>query len=142
MKYRIPALAALCLVPVFSFGASLASATRAVIPADIQQIINVDYRGMEDSQSGQALKARVLPEQLKKFETALKGVGINPDKDVEQLTFASFRVKSGLQVVGVAQGDFAVYKVVDRLKTKKIKTTVYRDTAMYPLDGDISLTLF
>ena len=60
---------------------------------------------MENSQSGQALKARVLPDQLKKFETALKGVGVDPEKDVEQLTFASFRVKSGLQVVGIAQVD-------------------------------------
>jgi len=142
MKYRIPALLiALCLASSFSFASSLASATRAVIPADVQQVINVDYRGMQDSQSGQALKARVLPEQLKKFETALKAVGIDPDKDVEQLTFASFRVKQGLQVVGVAQGEFAANKVVARLKLKKIKPTMYRDSAMYPLDGGLSMTL-
>src|SRR5690349_23550629 len=107
MKIRISAFAIVFLAPLFSFASSLARATRAVTPEDVHQVINVDYRSMEDSQSGQALKARVLPEQLKKFETALKGVGINPDKDVEQLTFASFRVKSGLQVVGVAQGEFA-----------------------------------
>ncbi|MBV9072849.1 MAG: hypothetical protein JOZ10_04380 [Acidobacteria bacterium] len=127
--------------PIFAFASSLASATRAVIPEDVQQIINVDYRSMEDSESGQALKARVLPEQLKKFETALKGVGINPDKDVDQLTFASFRVKSGLQVIGIAQGDFASNKVVAKLKTKKIKPATYRDSAMYPLDGGLSMTL-
>src|SRR5438270_14053852 len=120
MKYRIPVLITLCVVPVFSFASSLASATRAVIPTDVQQVINVDYRGMEDAQSGQALKARVLPDQLKKFEAALKGVGIDPEKDVEQLTFASFRVKSRLQVIGIAQGEFAANKVVTRLKTRKI----------------------
>jgi hypothetical protein len=127
--------------PVLAFGSSLASATRAVIPADIQQIINVDYRSMEDSQSGQALKARVLPEQLKKFESALKGVGIDPDKDIDTLTFASFRVKTGLQVVGIAQGDFASNKVVAKLKAKKVKPATYRDAAMYPLDGGLSMTL-
>jgi len=127
MKFRLTAIAVLCLASVFSFGSSLASATRAVIPYDIQQIINVDYRGMENSQSGQALKARVLPDQLKKFETALKGVGVDPEKDVEQLTFASFRVKNGLQVVGVAQGDFEINNVVARLKTKKIKQVVKRE---------------
>src|SRR5690242_16622130 len=141
MKFRLTAIAVFCLAPVFSFGSSLDRATRAVIPSDIQQIINVDYRGMENSQSGQALKARVLPEQLKKFETALKAVGVDPEKDVEQLTFASFRVKNGLQVVGVAQGDFAINKVVARLKTKKIKPAVYRDSRMYPLDGGLSMTL-
>ena len=139
--FRISALTAIFLIPVSSFASSLASATRAVIPADVQQVINVDYRSMEDSQSGQALKARVLPEQLKKFETALKGVGIDPDKDVEQLTFASFRVKNGLQVVGIAQGEFASNKVVSRLKAKKIKPATYRESAMYPLDGGMSMTL-
>ena len=141
MKFRISALLAVCAFPVLSFGSSLASATRAVIPSDVQQIINVDYRSMEDSESGQALKARVLPEQLKKFETALKGVGIDPDKDVEQLTFVSFRVKNGLQVIGIAQGEFASNKVVIKLKTKKIKPASYRDSAMYPLDGGLSMTL-
>ena len=141
MKFRIPALIALCVSPVWSFGSSLASATRAVIPSDVQQIINVDYRSMEDSESGQALKARVLPEQLKKFEAALKGVGINPDKDVDSLTFASFRVKSGLQVIGIAQGDFASNKVVAKLKAKKVKPATYRDSAMYALDGGLSMTL-
>ena len=141
MKFRISTLIAVFLAPVFGFASSLASATRAVIPADVQQVINVDYRSMEDSQSGQALKARVLPEQLKKFATALKGVGIDPDKDVEQLTFASFRVKSGLQVVGIAQGEFASNKVVARLKSKKIKPSSYRESAMYPLDGGMSMTL-
>jgi hypothetical protein len=141
MKFRISALLAVCAFPVLSFGSSLASATRAVIPSDVQQIINVDYRSMEDSESGQALKARVLPEQLKKFETALKGVGIDPEKDVEQLTFVSFRVKNGLQVIGIAQGEFASNKVVTKLKTKKIKPASYRDSAMYPLDGGLSMTL-
>jgi hypothetical protein len=141
MKFRICTLIALIVVPVLSFASSLASATRAVIPAEVQQLINVDYRSMEDSTSGQALKARVLPEQLKKFEAALKGVGIDPDKDVEQLTFASFRVKSGLQVVGIAQGEFANSKVMTRLKTKKIKPVKYRESALYPLDGGLSMTL-
>jgi hypothetical protein len=141
MKSRISIVAALCLSSSLSFAASLGSATRAVIPSDIQQIITVDYRSMEDSQSGQALKARVLPDQLKRFETALKGVGINPDRDVDQLTFASFRVKSGLQVVGIAQGDFAQRTVVKRLQTKKIKPAKYRDSAIYPLDGGLSFVL-
>lgn len=141
MKYRIFALAAVCTSSVFSFAAALGSQTRAVIPADIQQIIDVDYRTMQDSQSAQALKAKVLPDQLKKFETALKGIGIDPEKDVDQLTFASFRVKSGLQVVGVAQGAFAGNKVAVRLKQKKIKPVKYRDSSLYPMDGGLSMVL-
>jgi len=32
----------------------------------------------------------VLPESLKQFEVALKGVGIDSEKDVDQLTFAAY----------------------------------------------------
>lgn len=141
MKSFLSIVFTLCLAPISSFGAPLPSATRAVIPSDIQQIISVDYRSMEDSQSGQALKARVLPDQLKRFEAALKGIGIDPDKDVDTLTFASFRVKSGLQVVGIAQGEFAGNKVMAQLKKKKIKPTKYRQSDLYPMDGGLSMTL-
>ena len=73
-------------------------------PADI----SVDYRALKNSDTAMALKQQVLPPSLKEFEGALRGVGIDPDKDVEQLTFASYRSgKQGVRVVGVAQGQFA-----------------------------------
>ena len=90
----------------------LGSSARAVIPSDIQQIISVDYRALRNSDTAMALKQQVLPPSLKQFETALKGVGIDPDKDVDQLTFASYRSgKQGVRVVGVAQGQFAMATV-------------------------------
>jgi len=94
-----------CLVMLgssLSFGAALGTSTRTVIPSDIQQIISVDYRALRNSPTALALKNQVLPENLKQFETALRGVGVNPDVDVEQLTFASFRTKGKVMIVGVA----------------------------------------
>src|SRR2546423_7673440 len=134
------------LFGVFSLSAMaapLGSVTKTVIPADVQQIISVDYRTMQNSPSAQALKAKVLPDQLKQFETALKGAGINPDTDVDQLTFASFRVKDKpLHIVGVASGAFAMPKVITRLKAKKVKPEMYRKTAIYPMGGSgLSMTL-
>src|ERR1700732_605366 len=86
----------------------LGSSARPVIPSDIQQIISVDYRALKNSDTAMALKQQVLPSGLKEFEAALRGVGIDPDKDVEQLTFASYRSgKTGVKVVGIAQGNFA-----------------------------------
>jgi hypothetical protein len=82
----------LCLLLMLSATAwsmPLGSTARTVIPSDIQQIISVDYRALKNSDTAMALKAQVLPPSLKEFETALRGVGIDPDKDVEQLTFAS-----------------------------------------------------
>ncbi len=87
----------------------LGSSARTVIPSDIQQIISVDYRALKNSDTAMALKQQVLPPSLKEFEGALRGVGIDPDKDVEQLTFASYRSgKQGVRVVGIAQGQFAM----------------------------------
>src|SRR6516225_8943202 len=82
----------------------LGTSMRSVIPSDIQQIISVDYRALHDSPTAMALKQQVLKENLKEFETALKGIGIDSDRDVDQLTFAAYRKsKNNVEVVGMAQ---------------------------------------
>jgi hypothetical protein len=126
-----------------AMAAPLGSVTKTVIPSDVQQIINVDYRSMQNSPSAQALKAKVLPDQLKQFETALKAAGINPESDVEQLTFASFRVKDKpLHIIGVASGAFAMPKVTARLRAKKAKYDLYRKTRIYPMGASgLSMSL-
>src|SRR5262249_24209688 len=129
--------------PLSAMAAPLGSVTKAVIPADVQQIINVDYRSMQNSASAQALKAKALPDQLKQFETALKAAGINPDTDVEQLTFPSFRVKDKpLHIIIVASGAFALTKATARLRAKKVKYELYRKTRIYPMGSSgLSMSL-
>lgn len=113
--------------------APLGTNTRTVLPAQIQQIISVDYRILRNSSSGMALKNRVLPENLKSFETSLRGMGVNPDSDVEQLTFVAYRTPKGaLRNFGIANGQFEPKKVVARLKLKKQKSEKYRDSFMWP----------
>src|SRR5437868_10121552 len=119
----------------------IGTAARTVIPSDIQQLIVVDYRALNDSPTALQLKDKVLPQPLKDFETALKNAGIDTEKDVEQLIFASFRVKDGIRVVGVAQGEFAGKKVMARLTKQKIKGTKYRTATLYPLSGGVNMTL-
>jgi len=55
-----------------AMAAPLGSSVRPAIPAEVQQIICVDYRALKNSDVAQALKAQVLPDNLKEFETALK----------------------------------------------------------------------
>jgi len=70
------------------------------------------------------------------FEAALKGIGIDPDKDVDTLTFASFRTeKQGIKGVGVAAGPFAMKAVLKKMLVQKIKPTKYRTSSIYPMDG-------
>lgn len=114
----------------------LNSSARAVIPADLQQLISVDYRALKDSPTAMQLKQQVLPDNLKQFEGALKGIGIDPEKDVDTLTFASFRTaKQGIKGVGVAAGPFAMKAVLKKMTAQKIKPTKYRTSRIYPMDG-------
>ena len=111
------------------------------IPYDVQQLIAVDYRAFNNSATALELKDKVLPQPLKDFETALRGAGVDPQKDVEQLVFASCRLKEGIRVVGVAQGEFAGKTIMARLTKQKIKGKKYRLATIYPMSGGMSMTL-
>ena len=119
-----------------ALAAPLGTNTRTVIPAQIQQIISVDYRSLRNSPSGKELKNSVLPENLKAFETSLRGMGINPDADVEQLTFVSYRTPKGaIRNFGVASGVFEPKKLLASFKTKKVKSEKYRETYLWSAGG-------
>ena len=113
--------------------APLSSNARTVIPSAVQQIISVDYRDLRDSQTAQALRDRVMPDNIKQFETALKGAGIDPDKDVEQLPSSAIaRTKGCLRSIGIAQGPFKQKEFLQKMRVKKIKPEKYLLSDIYP----------
>jgi hypothetical protein len=123
------------------WGMPLGSSARTAIPSDIQQIISVDYRTLKNSDTAMALKQQVLPPSLKQFEGSLKGLGINPERDVEQLTFASYRSgKQGVLVVGIAQGQFSTANVLKKMRLNKIRPVKYREADTYPMPGGMQMT--
>ena len=129
------------LISSTAAAAPLASSVRPAIPAEVQQIICVDYRALKNSDTALQLKAQVLPDNVKEFETALKAVGIDPDRDVDTLTFISYRhPKQGLKVVGAAEGIFANKTVQRKLQLKKIRPTKYRDALIYPMSEGMEMT--
>ena len=136
----------LCLVTVVLWAMAglampIASSARAMVPAEIQQMIGVDYRALKDSPTAQQLKDQVLPPDLKNFETSLKGIGIDAEHDLEQLDFISFRSpKVGIQTVCVAQGSFSAKAVLKKLKLKKIAAIKYRLASIYPMDSGYVMT--
>jgi hypothetical protein len=119
----------------------LNSSGRACVPADLLQLISVDYRALKDSPTAMALKQQVLPDNLKQFETALKTIGIDPDKDVDTLTFESFRAgKQGVRGVGVAAGPFNMKAVLKKMKLQKVVPKKYGTADIYPMDGGFVMT--
>jgi len=134
-------MAFILLLATVAVAMPLGTNARAVIPSDIQQIISVDYRALRSSDTAMALKAQVLPQSLKQFEEALKSVGVDTDKDVDQLTFASYRVpKQGVRVVGVAQGLFPVKAFYKRMNLRKIKAAKYHTSFIYPMSSGMEMT--
>jgi hypothetical protein len=149
MKIVKSALASMLAMPLLfaahdtALAMPLNSSARAVIPGDLQQLISVDYRAIHDSPTATALKNQIMGAQqnLEQFESALKGIGINPDKDVDTLAFASFRTpKMGVKGVGVAAGPFAMKAVLKKLTVQKIKPTKYKTASIYPMDGGFVMT--
>jgi hypothetical protein len=130
-----------CLLAATAASAStLGASARNVIPAEVQQIISVDYRGLRNSETALALRDRVLPENLKELEGALQGMGIDVESEVEQLTFVSYREKEGgLKVVGIAAGQFQPKRVLQRMARQKIKPEVYRETDLFSAPGGFRL---
>lgn len=140
MKKLFPSLFLSGVLCLPASAAPLSSNAQTVIPYAVQQIISVDYRELRDSQTARALRDRVMPDNIKHFETALKGAGINPDSDVEQLTFVSYRgAKNMLYSVGIAQGPFHQKEFLQKMKLRKIKPQRYLLSDIYPMGSGMQM---
>jgi len=134
-------LAVLLLWASAGLAMPIASSARSMVPAEIQQLIGVDYNALKDSPTAQQLKDQVLPQNLKDSEASLKGVGIDAERDLSQLSVASFRTpKVGLQTIFIAQGSFSAKIVLKKLRLKKILGTKYGTTRIYPMDSGFVMT--
>ncbi len=117
-----------------AYAAQLSGDARSSIPRDVQQVIVVDYKAMQNSPAAMQLKDRVLPPELKHLETALKTSGLKVDQDADILAFAAFRAKEGgTRVVGVAQGQFQFQSVMAYFTKNKIKPVMVRNNSIYPM---------
>jgi hypothetical protein len=135
MKLLKICLASLLLVSM-AYAMPLNSSARACVPADLLQLISVDYRALKDSPTAMSLKQQLMPDNIKQFEAALKAIGLDPEKDVDTLTFASFHAgKQGVKTVGVAAGPFNMKAVLKKMKLQKFVPKKYGTAEIYPMDG-------
>jgi hypothetical protein len=135
MKLFRICLASLLLVSM-AYAMPLNSSARTCVPGDLLQLISVDYRALKDSSTAMALKQQMMPDNIKQFEAALKAIGLDPDKDVDTLTFASFHAgKQGVKTIGVAAGPFNMKAVLKKMKLQKFVPKKYANSDIYPMDG-------
>lgn len=116
--------------------AQLSTDARGAIPREVQQLVVIDYRAMQNSQAAMDLRDRVMPPELKQLDAALSKSGLNENHDVDQLAFALFRPSAGsdsLLTVGIAQGQFSLDEVLANFRKQKIKPVLLRANAIYPM---------
>lgn len=128
-------LAGSMLIPAMAKASQLSGDARSSIPRDVQQIIVVDYRSMQNSPAAMQLKDRVLPPELKRLETALKSSGLKVDQDADTLAFAAYRVpgSEGTRILGVAQGQFNYQGILNYFAKQKTKPVMLRNNSIYPM---------
>ena len=136
MMVRAVLAAATVAIAMPALAAQLDGDARGTIPKDVQQLVVVDYRAMQNSPAAMNLKARIMPPELKSLEDALKVSGLNENNDVENLAFANFRYPNSgeiTRIIGVAQGQFPLDDIMANFKKKKVKPVMIRQNKMYPL---------
>ena len=131
---NILAVAALAISSTSAIAAQLSTDAKAAIPRDVQQVIVVDYRAMQNSPAAMSLKDRTLPPELKRLETALKTSGLKVDQDADILAFAAFRPSGeGTRTIGIAQGQFHTREILANFTKQKTKAITYRNNSVYPM---------
>ena len=117
--------------------AQLSTDARGAIPHDIQQLVVIDYRAMQNSAAAMSLRDRVMPPELRQFDEALRKSGLNDNHDVDQLAFALYRPNNAqadvVQIVGIAQGQFDVEGIMANFRKQKLRATLHRTNRIYPM---------
>jgi hypothetical protein len=116
--------------------AQLSTDARTAVPHEVQQLVVIDYRAMQNSAAAMDLRERVMPPELKQFDDALRKSGLNDNHDVDDLAFALFRpspTSDGMLTVGIAQGQFDQQNILANFRKQKVKYTLVRTNKIYPL---------
>ena len=126
---------ALAAVTLSASASPLATNSQAAVPYDLQQLIVVDYQAMENSDVAMKLKEKVLPPELKRLQDALQSSGMNVNRSVTQLAFASYRItgQTSSRIVGIASGQFPVQDFLANFKKHHVKGTTIRNETIYPM---------
>jgi len=133
-RISVPAL--LATVTVATPAAQLTGDARSAIPHDVQQLVVIDYRAMQNSSTAMELRDRVMPPELKQFDEAIRKSGLNDNHDVDELAFALFRTgtsSDSMETVGLAQGQFDMQGILANFRKNKVQPKLVRTNRVYPL---------
>jgi hypothetical protein len=101
---------------------SLPPQVQALYPEQAGEVVFVDLRAVRQSPHYSEIKAKVLPERLRQLEQFAQVLGIDFDRQVEQLSWVFVGPPEGgaVQLVGVAEGSFPPREIAAKARAAKL----------------------
>ena len=126
-------LTAVSLAPLPASAGSLSTAIMGMFPKDVGEFTYADLKSARKLPWFSQLKEQVLPSHFRDFEKFLASAGVDPNTQVDELTWGAIKPTktTGEQVVGVAQGAFDPSSSEARFKQQKLPMIDYHGYHMY-----------
>jgi hypothetical protein len=128
-------LASLFAFPQPAHAGSLSTAVIGMFPKDVGEVAYADLKTARKYSWFPQLREQLLPSRFRDFEKFLAAAGVDPNTQVEELSWASIRTSSGEDVVGVALGQFDPSSTEAHFKQQKLATVDMRGYHLYAFAG-------
>lgn len=104
---------------------ALASQVVGLYPQGTGEVIFVDLKALRSSPHYPQLKAQMLPQQFRSLEQWINALGLDFERQVQQLSWAFVPAASGgaVELVGVAEGAFGIAEVEQNARRMKLGVT-------------------
>ncbi len=124
--------AALLLAPASRAG-TLNTDVIGLFPQSVGEFAYADMKSAQQYKWFPELQQQILPARFRQFETFLQSVGIDPNTQVDELTFGTIPASksSPEEVLGVAVGEFQPDAVEMKMKSLKLPTRKTRGYTLY-----------
>ncbi len=130
--------------------AQLSTDARGAIPHDVQQLVVIDYRAMQNSTAAMNLRNRVEPPELKQFDEALnkftlktvpRASRVRARASPSMSMWTSWRLRCSGHRRGATRcsrwgsrrGSFRPQDILASFRAQKLKPTMVRTNSVYPM---------
>ncbi len=125
MRYKFAfalILLVLTLAALPASGQALPNQVLGLYPERTGEIIFVDLRALRSSRHYAQIKAQALPQQFRSLEQWMNVLGMDFERQVQQLSWAFVPAAQGgaVELVGVAEGSFGVAEVEQNARKMKL----------------------
>jgi hypothetical protein len=136
-------LAPLAIVPKAAAG-TLNPTVIGMFPKEVGEFAYADLKTARQRSWFAALREQLLPSNFRKFEQFLTAAGVDPNTQVDELSWAAIAPskESSEQIIGIALGSFDPSAAEDRFKAQKMPMTDVHGYHLYSSGGSGGSDIF